>query len=156
TAAPHLSPGTVIDGTYTLGATVRTRGGSATYEATDLSGGRVEVTVYAANCFVSPVALERSLRELRQLEKVHSPHVVRVFDAGKMPQAGIDEAHDRISGTSLAATGVLPEAEVVQVIDLVVAGLAAAQKVGVVHRNLGAGSILRSGADVRLFGFAVG
>lgn len=156
TAAPHLSPGTVIDGTYTLGTAVRTRGGSATYDATDLSGGRVEVTVYAPGCFVSPVALERSLRELRQLEKVHSPHIVRVFDTGKMPQGGIYEVHEPIRGTPLSELRELPASEVAQVIQDVVTGLAAAQKIGVVHRNLGAESILRSGGDIRLFNFAVG
>ena len=47
TAAPQLPPGTVIDGTYTTGAVVRSRLGSVTYAATDLSGARVDVTVYA-------------------------------------------------------------------------------------------------------------
>jgi hypothetical protein len=37
TAAPQLPPGTVIDGTYTTGAVVRSRLGSVTYAATDLS-----------------------------------------------------------------------------------------------------------------------
>ena len=104
TTAPQLSPGTVIDGTYTLGPVVRTRGGSATYEATDLNGARVEVTVYAQDSFASPVALERSLRELRQLEKVSSPQIVKVLDAGKMPQGGIYEVHEKLVGRTLAAS----------------------------------------------------
>lgn len=156
TGAPTLSPGTVIDGTYTLGAVVRERGGSVTYEATDLGGGRVEVTVHAPGCFVSPVALERSLRELRQLEKVQSPHVVRVFDTGKMPQGGIYEVHERLSGEPLASVADIRPAEVEQIVQQVAEALAAAQKVGVIHRNLGADSILRSGQDIRLFNFAVG
>ena len=86
TAAPQLPPGTVIDGTYTTGAVVRSRLGSVTYAATDLSQGRVDVTIHAPECFVSPVALERSLREIRQLEKVHAPQVLRVIDAGKLPR----------------------------------------------------------------------
>ncbi|WP_211302564.1 serine/threonine protein kinase [Nannocystis exedens] len=146
----------MIDGTYTLGAVVRERGGSVTYEATDLSGGQVEVTVYAAGCFVSPVALERSLRELRQLEKVQSPQIVRVIDTGKMSQGGIYEVHERLAGTPLSSVGSLPPAEVLQIVQDVAAALAAAQKVGVVHRNLGADSILRHGSDIRLFNFAVG
>ncbi|MCY1062367.1 hypothetical protein [Nannocystis sp. SCPEA4] len=156
TGAPTLSPGTVIDGTYTLGAVVRERGGSVSYEATDLSGGRVEVTVYAPGCFVSPVALERSLRELRQLEKVQSPQIVRVFDTGKMPQGGIYEVHERLVGEPLSTRGAFDPAEVAQIVQDVTIALTAAQKVGVVHRNLGADSILRSGGDVRLFNFAVG
>lgn len=156
TTAPQLSPGTVIDGTYTLGAVVRTRGSSATYDATDLGGDRVEVTVYAPECFVSPVALERSLRELRQLEKVASPQIVRVIDTGKLPQGGIYEVHERLSGTPLSDLGALPSAEVVQIVNEVAAALAVAQKAGVIHRNLGADSILRVGRDIKLFNFTVG
>ncbi|WAS99050.1 serine/threonine protein kinase [Nannocystis punicea] len=156
TGAPTLSPGTVIDGTYTLGAVVRERGGSVSYEATDLSGGRVEVTVYTPGCFVSPVALERSLRELRQLEKVQSPQIVRVIDTGKMPQGGIYEVHERLTGSPLSSVGSFSPAEVAQIVQDVAVALSAAQKVGVVHRNLGADSILREGQDIRLFNFAVG
>lgn len=155
TTAPQLSPGTVIDGTYTLGPVVRTRGGSATYEATDLNGARVEVTVYAQDSFASPVALERSLRELRQLEKVSSPQIVKVLDAGKMPQGGIYEVHEKLVGRTLADSAVTA-AEVGATITEIAGALAAAQKVGVLHRNLGAESILRDGRAVKLFNFAVG
>lgn len=156
TTAPQLSPGTVIDGTYTLGTAVRTRGGSVTYEATDLQGARVAVTVYGPDCFMSPVALERGLRELRQLEKVSSPQIVHVIDAGKMPQGGIYEVHEPIRGTTLAELGALPAADVAQVIQDIANAVGAAQKVGVVHRNLGAESVVRVGREIKLFNFAVG
>ena len=155
TGAPQLPPGTVIDGTYTTGAVVRSRLGAVTYEATDLSGARVGVTVYAPECFVSPVALERSLRELRQVEKVHAPQVLRVLDAGKMAKGGIYEVHENVSGPSLADAAV-PRAEVAPLIHDIVAGLQAAQKVGVLHRNLGAEAILRVAKGIKLTGFAVG
>ena len=74
TAAPQLPPGTVIDGTYTTGAVVRSRLGSVTYAATDLSGARVDITVYAPACFVSPVAMERSLRESGMMRPVRRQH----------------------------------------------------------------------------------
>ena len=156
TAAPQLPPGTVIDGTYTTGAVVRSRLGSVTYAATDLSGTRVDVTIYAAACFVSPVAMERSLRELRQLEKVHAPQVLRVIDAGKLAQGGIYEVHERFDSTSLAEIGSLRPAEVSRLIPEIVAALQAAQKVGVLHRNLGAEAVLRGERGIKLTGFAVG
>ncbi|MBK7823941.1 hypothetical protein [Nannocystis sp.] len=156
TAAPQLPPGTVIDGTYTTGAVVRSRLGSVTYAATDLSGARVDVTVYAPACFVSPVAMERSLRELRQLEKVHAPQVLQVIDAGKLPQGGIYEVHERFDATSLAEIGRLRPAEVSRLIPEIVAALQAAQKVGVLHRNLGAEAVLRGERGIKLTGFAVG
>lgn len=156
TAAPQLPPGTVIDGTYTTGAVVRSRLGSVTYAATDMSGTRVDVTVYAPACFVSPVAMERSLRELRQLEKVHAPQVLQVIDAGKLPQGGIYEVHERFDGESLAEIGSLRPAEVSRLIPEIVAALQAAQKVGVLHRNLGAEAVLRGERGIKLTGFAVG
>ena len=156
TAAPQLPPGTVIDGTYTTGALVRSRLGAATYAATDMSGSRVDVTIYAPQCFVSPVALERSLRELRQLEKVHAPQVLRILDAGKLPQGGIYEVHEASEGRSLAERGAISPAEVGPLIHEIVAGLQAAQKVGVLHRNLGAEAVLRTDRGIKLTGFAVG
>lgn len=156
TAAPKLPPGTVIDGTYTTGAVVRSRLGAVTYAATDLSRNRVDVTVYAPECFVSPVALERSLRELRQLEKVHAPQVLRIFDAGKLPQGGIYEVHEHVEGQSLAELGAIPPAEVAPLIHEIVTALQAAQKVGVLHRNLGAQAVLRGERGIKLTGFAVG
>ncbi len=156
TAAPQLPPGTVIDGTYTTGAVVRERLGAVTYAATDMSGARVDVTIYAPACFVSPVALERSLRELRQLEKVHAPQVLQILDAGKLPQGGIYEVSEHTDARSLAELGAIPPGEVGPLIHEVVAALQAAQKVGVLHRNLGAEAILRDARGIKLGGFAVG
>lgn len=156
TAAPQLPPGTVIEGTYTTGAVVRSRLGSVTYAATDASQARVDVTIHAPECFVSPVALERSLREIRQLEKVHAPQVLRVIDAGKLPRGGIYEVHEPVDGVSFAELGAIPPSEVATVIHEVVIGLQAAQKVGVLHRNLGAEAVLRTAEGIKLTGFAVG
>lgn len=159
TAAPlaaELPPGTVIDGTYTTGAVVRARLGAVTYEARDASGARVDVTVYAPECFVSPVALERSLRELRQIEKVDAPQVRRTRDAGKLGKGGIYEVHEHLAGDTLAEIGAIPREQVGELIHEIVAGLQAAQKVGVLHRNLGAETIVRVGQGIKLTGFAVG
>ncbi len=156
TAAPQLPPGTVIEGTYTTGAVVRSRLGSVTYAATDQSQARVDVTIYAPECFVSPVALERSLREIRQLEKVHAPQVLRVIDAGKLARGGIYEVHEPVDGVPFVELGAIPPAEVASIIHDVVTGLQAAQKVGVLHRNLGAEAVLRTADGIKLTGFAVG
>ena len=100
TAAPVLPPGTVIDGNYTTGALVRVRLGAATYAATDSSGARVQITAYAPECFVSPVALERSLREL--LRRLHNAtrHTGRRYVPPApelVEQAGqVDQLRDRL------------------------------------------------------------
>ena len=74
----QLSPGTVVDGAYTLDAVVRSRAGATTYVATDSRNGGTEpvwVTIYEGQCFPSGLALERSLRELMLSGERHQVRV---------------------------------------------------------------------------------
>ena len=59
-----------------------------------------------------------------------------------------DEVHEHTDARPLADLGAIPPAEVAGLIHEVVAALQAAQKVGVLHRNLGAEAILRDQRQV--------
>ena len=155
TPAPELSPGTVIDG-YTIGDKVRVRSGAATYAAKDASGSDVHLTVYAAACFSSALVRERSLRELRQLQKVGATEVAKVLGCGKLDDGGIFEATEVIDGPSLGELGQLDRAQVGATIGAVGRGLVAAQKGGVIHRNLGPNVVFSTAGGVKVLGFAVG
>ena len=74
-----LSPGTIVDGKLTIGAATWARAGAQSYAATDEQGRVVALTVYAPACFSSGLVLERSLRELRQLQSLQSPRVATVL-----------------------------------------------------------------------------
>lgn len=157
----QLSPGTVVDGAYTLDAVVRSRAGATTYVATDSRDGGTEavwVTIYEGDCFPSGLALERSLRELRQLKNINSPRVLRVLDAGKHGD-GIFEvtepgpAHTLVEHLQQGALSLEEAAALtVQVGEALLEG----QRVGVIHRNLGADVVFPSPEGARVSGFAVG
>ncbi|MCA9682471.1 MAG: hypothetical protein KC457_09775 [Myxococcales bacterium] len=155
TTAPELSPGTQIDG-FTIGAKVRVRSGAATYDATDGSGTAVHFTAYAAECFPSTLVRERSLRELRQLQGVEASQVATVLNCGKLEDGGIYEVTEVVVGESLADAGQLSRPEVGATMNAIGEGLLAAQKVGVMHRNLGAHMIFGTQRGLKITGFAVG
>ncbi len=154
----QLSPGTVVDGRFTVGAAVRTRAGTTTYEATDAAGAAVSLTIYDGACFASGLALERSLRELRQLQSVVSPRILRVIAAGKHGD-GIFEVTEPSPPESLGehlGRGPLSLPEAAALIVQVGEALLEAQRVGVIHRNLGADVVFPSPEGTRVTGFAVG
>jgi hypothetical protein len=154
----QLSPGTVVDGAYTLDTVVRSRAGATTYQATDGQAASVWVTVYDGSCFASGLALERSLRELRQLKNVTSPRVLRVLAAGKHGD-GIFEVTEVGPSETLAEhlqQGALSMQDAATLAVQVGEALLEAQRAGVIHRNLGADIVFPSPEGVRVGGFAVG
>jgi hypothetical protein len=153
--APELSPGTVLDG-HTIGAKVRTRSGAATYAATTATGAHVHLTVYAAECFPTTLVRERSLRELRQLQSVDAPEVAKILGFGKFEESGIYEVNEVVEGQTLAEVGQLSRAEAGATMDAVGNALLAAQKAGVIHRNLGPNAVLGTARGIKVIGFTVG
>ncbi|MEM6296362.1 MAG: hypothetical protein AAGA54_34140, partial [Myxococcota bacterium] len=154
----QLSPGTVVDGKYTVGAAIRTRPGITTYDATDAAGAAVSVTIYERTCFASGLALERSLRELRQLKNVVSTRVLKVHAAGKHGD-GIFEVTEPAPPQTLSEhlrSGALSLEEAAALVVQVGESLLEAQRVGVIHRNLGADVVFPSPEGVRVGHFAVG
>ncbi len=155
TPAPELSPGTVISN-YTLGAKLRVRSGAATYVATSPEGTAVHITIYAGACFPSTLIRERTLRELRQLVSVSAPQLAKVIAAGKHGDDGVFEVNEIVEGTGMDSVGKLSAAEMAGAIGAVGEALLAAQRVGVIHRNLGLGSVFSTPAGIKVLGFAVG
>ena len=154
----QLSPGTVVDGAYTIDAVVRTRAGATTYKATDDQAAAVWVTIYDRTCFPSGLALERSLRELRQLKNVVSTRVLRVLNAGKHGD-GVFEVTDTGPDQTLTEhlqAGALSIEDAATLAVQVGEALLEAQRAGVIHRNLGADVVFPSPEGVRVGGFAVG
>jgi hypothetical protein len=136
----QLSPGTIVDGKFTIGAATWARAGAQGYAATTDQGQPVVLTAYAPACFSSGLVLERSLRELRQLQALQSPRVAAVLACGKLPDGGIYEVVASLPDARLdtiVARGPMSGPEAAGVIEQVGEGLLEAQKAGVIHRNLG-------------------
>ena len=151
-------PGTLVDG-WTLGGEVRRRTGATTYDATHTDGTTAHLTVYEGACFPSSLVLERSLRELRQLESLHSPRVLDAKACGRLDD-GIFEVTEPLAATSLDdvlhGRGAIPLPEAAQWIVAVGEALLDAQMVGVIHRNLGASVVLVVPDGLQVTGFVVG
>ncbi len=155
----QLSPGTIVDEKFTIGAPTWARAGSQSYAATDDQGQAVLLTTYAPACFSSGLVLERSLRELRQLQSLSSPRVASVLGCGKLPDGGLYEVNAMLSGTRLdevVRAGPMSAPEAAAIIEQVGEGLLEAQKAGVIHRNLGPRVVFVGPSGVVVGGFAVG
>lgn len=145
---------------YSLGAACGQLPTGTLYDGQDTSNGTpVEVLLVDATVFPSPLDLERARRELRQLQKVESPNLLRVLDHGKTSDERLYVVTEKVVGSSLAelvAAGALPIADAQRVIRGVGVGLSEAQKVGVIHRDIAPHNILlQQDGTVRVRGFGV-
>lgn len=166
-AAPALAPAaapaaglTKVGEHYALGAACGQLPTGTLYDGQDTSSGvPVEVLLVDDTVFPSPLDLERARRELRQLQKVESPNLLRVLDHGRTNDGRLYVVTEKVVGSSLAdlvAAGALPIADAQRVIRGVGVGLSEAQKVGVIHRDIAPHNIvLQQDGTVRVRGFGV-
>ncbi|WP_437756846.1 serine/threonine-protein kinase [Sorangium sp. So ce1389] len=87
-----------------------------------------------------PRFADRLRVEARALAAVSSPHVVAVLDLGETPAGRPYFVMERLQGTTLGEElerrGALPVAEAIDLVRQVLAGLSAAHRVGLVHRDV--------------------
>ncbi|WP_437297711.1 serine/threonine-protein kinase [Sorangium sp. So ce426] len=87
-----------------------------------------------------PRFTDRLQVEARALAAMSSPHVVSVLDLGQTPSGRPYFVMERLEGRTLAEElqrrGPLPVAEAIELVRQVLAGLAAAHRVGLVHRDV--------------------
>ncbi|WP_437279639.1 serine/threonine-protein kinase [Sorangium sp. So ce375] len=87
-----------------------------------------------------PRFADRLQVEARALAAVSSPHVVSVLDLGQTssgrPYFVMERLEGRTLGEELQRRGPLPVAEAIDLVRQVLAGLAAAHRVGLVHRDV--------------------
>ncbi|WP_437744128.1 serine/threonine-protein kinase [Sorangium sp. So ce1504] len=87
-----------------------------------------------------PRFADRLQVEARALAAVSSPHVVSVLDLGQTPSGRpyfvMERLEGRTLGEELQRRGPLPVAEAIDLVRQVLAGLAAAHRVGLVHRDV--------------------
>ncbi|XXY45671.1 serine/threonine-protein kinase [Sorangium sp. So ce269] len=87
-----------------------------------------------------PRFADRLRVEARALAAVSSPHVVAVLDLGETPAGHPYFVMERLEGTTLGEElerrGALPVAEAIDLVRQVLAGLSAAHRVGLVHRDV--------------------
>jgi eukaryotic-like serine/threonine-protein kinase len=132
--------GTVVGGTYLVKSLIG-RGGMATvYEAEHLALGRtVALKVLPIEHGRSDEARKRFLQEARAAASIAHPNICQVYDFGTLRGQTLYFAMERLSGEPLSAriarTGGLPLVELLDILLQALAGLGAAHRKGILHRD---------------------
>lgn len=133
--------GTVLVGKYRVSREIGRGGMAAVYEAEHLAlEKRVAIKVLAAELTASKVVSERFFREARAAASIKSPHIVDVYDTGRLEDGRPFIVMELLEGESLydrmARVRLMEARDVVKIITDCAKGLLKAHAVGIVHRDL--------------------
>ncbi|MFV2087931.1 protein kinase domain-containing protein [Micromonospora sp. LOL_021] len=157
-----FGPGLRLDRRYVLVDRIGLGGMSEVWRASDELLGR-PVAVKALTPPIAPAVRAACRQEARAAAQITHPHVTQVYDYG---EAAITETDmvpflvlELVDGENLAARlagGPLPWQAAVWLTAQVASGLAAAHRIGVVHRDIKPGNVMltASGAKILDFGIA--
>jgi hypothetical protein len=158
-----LSAGMRLRDRFALVQRIGTGGMSEVWRATDeLLGRPVAVKALAAPLASDPTLREATWREAQAAAQLTHPNVTHVYDYGEVtaPAGGTIGylVMELVAGQSLAdrlAGGPLPWPEAVRVGQQVAAALAAAHRLGVVHRDIKPGNVMLTDAGVKVLDFGI-
>ena len=135
-----LAEGQILDGTYKLLRLIGKGGMGEVWEATHARlAGRYAIKVLLQNLSQDPGSMVRFDREARVTSLLQHPNVVQVIDHNTAPDGTDYLVMEYLDGESLAQrmrSGVMSPDTVVNIVEQIAAGLAAAHAHGVVHRDL--------------------
>jgi len=152
---PLLAPGAALGERYQIVRLIARGGMGEVYEALDRElGERVALKTIRSELAASPASAERFRREVQLARRVTHPNVSRLFDLGSAegPQGSIFFlTMELLDGESLAdrirRTGPLDAAAALPILRQVAAGLDAAHRAGVVHRDFKSGNVMLVGGE---------
>jgi serine/threonine-protein kinase len=133
--------GTILVGKYRVTREIGRGGMAAVYEAEHLAlGKKIAVKVLAAELSASTIVIERFFREARAAASVKSPHIVDVYDSGRLEDGRPFIAMELLEGESLydrmARIRLIEPKDTVRIITQCARGLMKAHAAGIVHRDL--------------------
>ena len=106
----------------------------------ELLGRRFVAKLLHANLSADPGFLERVRVEAQSTARLRHPHIVDITDfcitAAGQPCLVMEKLHGRTLRREVAELGPLPVADCLQVVDELLSALAAAHRLGVVHRDI--------------------
>ena len=136
-----IGVGTLLVGKYRVIRELGRGGMAAVYEAENLTiGKKLAVKVLAAELANSAIVIERFFREARAAASVKSPHIVEVYDSGRLEDGRPFIAMELLEGESLydrmARVRLIDPQTTVRIISQVAKGLMKAHAANIVHRDL--------------------
>ncbi len=139
--ANRVPPGTVVAGRYEITREIGRGGMAAVYEATHSDiGKRIAIKILSAEYVMSPVVIERFLREARATAAVRSPYICDVYDSGKLDDGRPFLVMELLEGESLYERMVrirlFDPATTLRIVTHVARGLQKAHDASIVHRDL--------------------
>jgi serine/threonine-protein kinase len=136
-----LPVGAVLVGKYKVTREIGRGGMAAVYEALHISlNKRIAIKVLAAELAASTVVIERFFREARAAASVKSPHIVDIYDSGRLEDGRPFIAMELLEGESLydrmARVRIIDIPTTVRTLQHCAKGLMKAHAAGIVHRDL--------------------
>jgi serine/threonine-protein kinase len=160
----NAPPAALLDARYRLGPVIARGGMSTVFRGTDTRLDRpVAVKVMDPRLAADPVFRARFEREARSAARIHHPAVVGVFDQGEDrtgPEPTVFLVMELVEGGTLRevlrARGPLGVPAALAVLEPVLAGLAQAHRLGLVHRDVKPENVLISRAgEVKVADFGL-
>ncbi len=150
--APRFAPGTTLAGRYRLVRFIAAGGMGEVYAAEDLVlGATVALKTIRLDVAAHGQAMERFRRETLLARRVTHPNVCRIFDLGHHSSAGLGPdvtflTMELLTGETLRerllACGPLGAEEALPIVAQMAAGLTAAHRAGVIHRDFKSANIM--------------
>jgi hypothetical protein len=126
-------------GHYTIIRALGAGGMGAVYEAEDLESGRRVALKVLSHRLDSPDARERFFREGRLAASINHPNSVYIFgteEVGGTPVIAMELVSGGTLQERVRARGPLPIGEAVDCVLQIIEGLSAAQRIGILHRDV--------------------
>ena len=155
-------------GSYVVRERIASGGGGTVYRAEAASASasasaQVAIKVLLRELATSAQALSRFQREAEVLSLIDHPNIVRVLDAGELPDGRpyivMELAATENLKAMLASRGRLAPVEALEILEPICSALAAAHAAGVIHRDLKASNISVGNGDgqpvIRLLDFGI-
>ncbi len=136
-----IAVGSLLISKYRVVREIGRGGMAAVYEAEHTQlGKKVAVKVLASELSASSIVIERFFREARAAASVRSPHIVDIYDSGRLEDGRPFICMEMLEGESLydrmARVRLIDVETTVRVITQTAKGLLKAHGAGIVHRDL--------------------